>query len=346
MKKQSQSRWRHRLRQTLPYLIGVGVVVALVLAVNPERFAFAADHFDAIYAPVIAALCFLYYLLQGIRWQPLLHAVGVRLRLRDTVILNFAGQAAGLLPGGELTRAVLVSEVAHTEVGATIATITVQELIYTVLLIALAVPGGLHHNFDAIGVILALAGIIAITGILTVQPVFDLVEGLVGRLPIVGRFVSDLSELQRDTVTLLRRWDTLYWTWVSALQALGTVTMFWLVIQAMYPGRVSWTDAAFAYAVAATAGALSLGPGGLGGFEAAGVGMLIVVGVPFQIAVAVTVLQRVGDKGLGTIYGFVAYLWARAHFRLKDAKVIRHGQRRGRAQADLEKEVEMAHSSH
>ncbi len=323
--------WKSRLRTSFPYLIGLGVVVALVEAVNPDHFASAASRFNPVYAPIIAALSFGYYFLQGVRWQPLLTAVGVRLRLADTVVLNFAGQAAGLLPGGELTRAVLVSEVAHIEVGSAIATITVQELIYTVLLIAAAVPGALHHTIAAVGVSVALAGVLAITGILTVQPVFEKVVALVERLPVLNRYTPDVVELQHDTVSLLRRWDTLTWSSVSAIQAVGTITMFWLVIQAIDPGRVSWPTAAFAYAVAAIAGALSLGPGGLGGFEAAGVGMLIVVGVPFQIAVAATVLQRAADKGLGTIYGAFAYVYARQHFALKQARVIRHGQRRGRS---------------
>ncbi|MGH7642483.1 MAG: lysylphosphatidylglycerol synthase transmembrane domain-containing protein [Candidatus Dormibacteria bacterium] len=327
------AKWRSRLKAALPYLIALGVVVALVLAVDPQRFAAAASRFNPAYAPIVAAFSFGYYLLQGVRWQPLLLAVGARLRLRDTVILNFAGQAAGLLPGGELTRAVLVSEVAHVKVGAAIATITVQELIYTVLLIAAAVPGALHHTVAAIGVSIALAGVLVITGILTVQPVFEKVVALVRRIPLLQRFVPDLMELQRDTVRLLGRWDTLSWTAVSALQAVGTITMFWLVIQAIDPGRVSWPNAAFAYTVAAIAGALSLAPGGLGGFEAVGVGMLIVVGVPFQIAVAATVLQRAADKGLGTIYGAVAYVYARQHYGLRKARVIRHGQRRGRPPA-------------
>lgn len=322
--------WRQRLRSLIPYLLGIGVIVALVLVVNPQHFAQAARRFNPVYAPIVAGLSFGYYLLQGVRWQPLLRAVGARLRLWDTVILNFAGQAAGLLPGGELARAVLVSEVAEVEVGATIATITVQELIYTVLIIAAAVPGALHHSLAAVGVVVALAGVLAVTAVLTLQPLFELVATLVRRVSVLSRYEPDLVELQQDTVRLLQRWDTLYWSSLSAVQAVGTITMFWLVIQAIDPGRVSWPDAAFAYAVASIAGVLSLGPGGLGGFEAAGVGMLIVVGVPFQIAVAATVLQRAADKGLGTLYGAAAYGYARKRYGLKNAQVIRHGQRRGK----------------
>ena len=96
--------WRSRVRTGIPYLVGLGVVIALVLAVDPERFADAARRFNPVYAPIVAAFSFGYYLLQGVRWQPLLLAVGAKLRLRDTIVLNFAGQSAGLLPGGELTR--------------------------------------------------------------------------------------------------------------------------------------------------------------------------------------------------------------------------------------------------
>jgi hypothetical protein len=58
--------------------------------------------------------------------------------------------------------------------------------------------------------------------------------------------------------------------------------------------------------------------------------MLIVVGVPFQIAVAATILQRVADKGLATVYGGVAYFYARRHYQLKNARIVRHGQQRNR----------------
>ena len=322
--------WRARLRSSLPYLLGVAVIIALLLAVNPSRFAFAASRFNPVYAPVVAALSLSYYLLQGIRWQPLLRAVGVRLRLRDTLLLNFAGQAAGLLPAGELARAVLVSEVAKVEVGKVTATITVQELIYTVLLIAAATPGAFQRTIAAVGVSVALVVILAVTAILTLHQLFEKIAAGVEKVPLLRRFVPDLMQLQQQTAKLLRRWDTLYWSPLSALQVAVTITMFWLVIQALDPGRVSWATAAFAYAVAGLAGALSLGPGGLGGFEAAGVFMLIVVGVPFQIAVAATVLQRVADKGLATVYGGIAYMYARRHYQLKNARVVRRGRRRNR----------------
>jgi uncharacterized protein (TIRG00374 family) len=312
----------------------LAVLLGLVAAVSPQRFATAAERFDPVYAPVLAALCLSYYILQGVRWRPLLRAVGSRLPLGDTVLLSVAGQSTGLLPGGELTRAVLVSEVARVEIGATIATITVQELIYTVLIIAAAVPGALRHSFAAVGVVIALVGVVAITVILTVEVVFQRVLATVNRVPIVQRYSPDVQEIHRDTVALLRSRETLRWSLVSALQALITISMFWVVVRAIDPGQLSWPDAAFVYAVAHLAGAVSLLPGGLGGFEAAAVGMLVALGFPFGIAVAAALLQRVGDKGLGSVYGTAAYLVARRRYDLSHVKLVRHGQKKRRDQRE------------
>lgn len=322
---------RRRLRSVLPYALSVAVVVALLLAVSPREFGRAVAKFDLVYAAPVAALSLAYYLLQGVRWQPLLRAIGARLRLGDTVLLNLAGQSTGLLPGGELTRAVLVSKVAGVEIGAAVATITVQELLYSVLIIAAAVPAALRHSVAAIGVLVALAGIVLVTVILTVQQVFDAVLVAVRRVPLLRRFAEDIAELQRDTVVLLHRWDTLTWSAVGAVQALITISVFWLVVHAIAPGLLSWPDAAFVYAVGHIAGALSLGPGGLGGFEASTVGMLVAVGVPFGDAVAGSLLQRGADKGLGTVYGTLAYLVCRARYDLGETGVVHHRARRRRS---------------
>ena len=322
--------WERWCRALLPYALAVATIVAFLLAVSPASFAQAVSRFDRRWALPVAGLCLLYYTGQGVRWQPLLRAVGIRLPLRDTVLLNLAGQSTGLLPGGELTRAVLVSKVAGAEVGAAVATITVQELVYSVIIIGAAVPGALQHRFAAIGVVMAFAGIVAVTVILTVQPVFDVVLRGVRRVPLLSRAADDIAELQRETVMLLHRWDTLTWSGISVLQAIVTITMFWLVVHAIDPGALSWPDAAFVYAVGHIAGALALGPGGLGGFEAATIGMLVGVGVPFGVAVTGSLLQRVADKGLATIFGFLAYLVCRRRFPLQETQIVRHQERRRR----------------
>jgi len=304
--------------------MALAVIGALLLIASPERFAQAARRFNPRVAPLLALLSFSYYLLQGVRWRPLLVAAGVRISFPRAILLNFAGQAAGLLPGGELARCVLVSEVCQREVGDAVATVTVQELIYTLLITAVAVPGSLRWPEAAAGVVASLAGITAVFLVLTVPAMFRVVTQILGRIPFARRYTGDVEELRRSTVHLLRRWDTLAWSLVSVAQVLITVTMFWLAVEAVAPGVLSFPQAALEYAIAHLAGSLSFSPGGLGGFEAVCVGMLLAVGVAFPAAIAASLVQRLSDKGLGTVYGTAAYLVARHKYHLQSRSIVHH----------------------
>jgi uncharacterized protein (TIRG00374 family) len=316
IRKQSSS-WRQRLVGVLPFCIGVSAVIALVLAVNPRDFASAAGRFDVRAVPLVLAIGLGYYVLQGVRWHRLLRAVGVRISMGDTVLLNIAGQSTGLLPFGELTRAVLVTEACDAELGGVIATITVQELIYTLIIIAAAIPGALQHHAAAEGIISALTGTALVFVILTVPAVFGVVRAVVSHVPLLRRYLEDIDELQRNTVVLLRRWDTLSWSVLSLAGALMAITLFWLVVHSLAPGFLSWPEAAFVYAVSHVVGAITFSPGGLGSFEASTVGLLVAIGAPVSLAAAAALLQRGADKGLATIVGMIAFVVARRRYRFR-----------------------------
>jgi len=117
---------RQWLKRLLPSVIGVAAVATLVLGIDFTSFRRSVERFNLELLAPIVVVSLGYYLLQGVRWHQLLRGVGARLRLQDTVLLNFAGQATALLPLGELTRAVLAAEAAHIEFGSVVATVTVQ----------------------------------------------------------------------------------------------------------------------------------------------------------------------------------------------------------------------------
>ncbi|HEY2703472.1 MAG TPA: lysylphosphatidylglycerol synthase transmembrane domain-containing protein [Candidatus Dormibacteraeota bacterium] len=305
-------------------MLGVAAIVTLIVALNPAQLARSVAGFRLWSIPGIIGLSMLYYLLQGLRWQPLLRAVGVRLPLGRTLLLNLAGQSTGLLPLGELTRAVLVSEATGGEFGAVVATITVQELVYTLIIVAAAVPGALGHRAAAGGIIAALVGTVVVLLILTNRALFRRVIGLVRRIPVVRGIVPQAEELQRDTVVLLRRWDTWVWSLLSLAGAIVAITLFWLVVDSLRPGFLSWQDAAFVYAVSHIVGAITLSPGGLGGFEASVAGLLIAVGADPGTAAAAALVQRAADKGLATLAGLIAFVFARRRYSFGGRDLFRH----------------------
>jgi len=307
----------------VPFAVGLAAIAALIVAVNPRQMGTDAQKFSLVAVPFVVLLSLSYYVLQGVRWHFLLRSVGVRIPLGDTVLLNVAGQATGLLPLGELTRALLVSEAAGTDLGTAVATITVQELIYTLLIIAAAVPGAFEHRAWAGAVVAALVFTAAVFVILTVRRVFRVVYRVVARVPVLRRFRFDIAELHRETVELLRRPETYTWSVLSVFGALIAVTLFWLVVHSIAPGLLSWPEAAFVYAVSHIAGAVSLIPGGLGAYEASIAGLLVASGASIQVGATIAILHRGADKGLATVAGMIAYGIARRRHRFSGFGLFR-----------------------
>ena len=312
----------HWLRSVIPPSIGVAAIVALVLAIDPADFARAIAHFQVVLLPAIIAVSIFYYVVQGIRWHFLLIDVGIRLRLREVVLITLAGQATALLPLGELTRAVLVTQASGGEFGAAVAAETVQELLYTFILVLFAIPGLLALPHALGGIVAIIVFIAAIFTGMTWCPVYRWLRLLVAHTPLLRRLLHQIDELHNDLVVLMRKPGTITWSWLSALQAAAMITALWLVAQAVAPGELSWKSAALVFAVSNVAGLLSLIPGGIGAYEGSIVGLLVGFGVNPGTATAIAVVQRLANQGVATAVGFVSYAAARRRLHISGLGTI------------------------
>ena len=76
--------------------------------------------------------------------------------------------------------------------------------------------------------------------------------------------------------------------------------------------------------IAVTQGAawLTLSPGGLGAVEASTAGLLVALGIGFDVATAVALMQRLADKVLNGIIGWICYGFARRRYNLSAASLF------------------------
>ncbi len=305
-------------RRRIPLLLALAVIGSLIVASNPGQVGSAIERFHVRDIPIIVGLSVGYYVLQGVRWWTLLRIVTVKPPLGETVLMTLTGQATALLPLGELTRAILLARVRDIAVGSAVAAVTVQELLYSALLIAAALPGSSRYYFARAGVAAALGGTVLVVVLLTVRPVYRMLRRGVARLPVLQRMMGSIDRLQADTVILFENWRTYVWLWISALQALMAVSLFYFVVNAIAPGRLDWVTAAFIYSISNVASAITLSPGSLGAFEATTAGLLVAAGgLPFGVATAAAVVHRLADKGLSAVLGVSLYAYVRAHHRLR-----------------------------
>jgi uncharacterized protein (TIRG00374 family) len=316
-------RARRRWLAYLPLLFALGAIAALLVYADPRKIGIAFERFNLAYVPIVVVLGVGFYVVQGVRWWTLNRALGIRFPLRDTVFLTETGQATALLPLGELTRALLLSKVARVNLGAVVATETVQELLFVFMLFALALPKAIGLHYVAIAVVVPMVFVIAIVAILTIEGLYARVRRIVERVPVLRRVRPAVDELHRDTRVLFRHPDTYKWLPLSVLQAVMAVTLLWAVAQAVAPGRLTWAGAGFVYAVTQGAAWLSFSPGGLGAVEASTAGLLVALGISFDIATAISVMQRLADKGLNTLIGWICFLFARRRYNLTGASLFR-----------------------
>lgn len=299
----------------LPIGVAIAALVGLVLVVNPRALAHALSRFNPIAIPLIVALGVSWFGLQGVRWHFLLRAAGSTLRVGESVLLSMAGQIiTAILPLGDLTRAVFATEAARLEFGRAAATVTVQELTFTLFLVLLATPGMLALHVGTGIVVTVIVGVMVIFAILTVPALFRLVRGAAMLLP--RGLLAQVDELQQETVALLRRRDTLGFSLLDLARAIVGATILWLIVQVLEPGAVGWFKAAFVVAVSYVGGALSFLPGGTGASDASVVGLLVLLGLDPGTAGAAALLQRAVFTGLAGGLGLAAYLVARRRFEL------------------------------
>ena len=135
----------HRVRLILQAGVTIGILVALILILNPGQLGQDIARFPIIMVPAALGLTACFYLTKGLRYHQLLRSEGVPVTPRASVLFTVGGEAFGLLPFGELARAELASEATGAPLGTTIAAVTVQELLYTAVIVAVAIPGALAY---------------------------------------------------------------------------------------------------------------------------------------------------------------------------------------------------------
>ncbi len=291
--------------------------MGLVLVVNPRSLGHALSRFNPVAIPIVVLIGAGWFVLQGLRWHPLLRAAGSGLRVADSVLISIAGQIiTALVPLGDLTRALFATEAAGLEIGAAAATVTVQELTFTLFLVLLATPGMLALHAGTGIVIAVIAAVIAVFAILTVPALFRLVRGAAALLPLPHRVLAQIDELQHETVVLLRRRETFGFSVLDLGRALAGATLLWVILQGLDPGAVGWFKAAFVVAVAYVGGALSFLPGGTGASDASVAGLLVLFGLDPGTAAAAALLQRAAFTGMAVTMGLSAYLVERRRFNL------------------------------
>lgn len=246
------------------------------------------------------------YSLRFLRWQTYLKVLGHPVPFRPSLNIYLAGFTLTTTPGkaGEALRSVLLKpwRVPYSKSFAALFSERLSDLLGVVLLTLCGLtlyPGA--RPLIVVSVVLVIVGFTVLSQRRLIATLLGLIPAQHGKiLGLIKHLLRVLLEAQRchrpgilvgSTVLSLIAWsaEALAFHWI--LQWMGQ--------------DIPLAFAFFVYALSILAGALSFMPGGLGGMEAAMVGLLVWKSMPSADAIAATVLIRLATLwfavGIGAI---------------------------------------------
>jgi uncharacterized protein (TIRG00374 family) len=301
------SGWRYR---TVIFSVGLAALgyLASSLWVGWRDVLAAVEPVGLVGLAVVLSLSLANYSLRFLRWQAYLGAMGYSVPWGPSLRIYLAGFALTTTPGkaGELLRGVLLKRrgVPYPVSFAAFFSERLSDLLAIVLLALLGLSTYPQaQSIVVLGAALVILGLLLLTNTGLARLLAARVTGPSRLARFALQAFDVLQETRRCHAPVLIVVATVLSLFAWAAEAWA----FHLVLGYMSV-EVSLAFAVFVYAVSTLAGALSFLPGGLGGAEAAMVGLLAWHGVGSADAVAATLLIRLATLWFAVAIGCVMLL--------------------------------------
>ena len=291
-------------------------LIVLVAITGWEDAASALSTLGPIKLAVLSGLALAHYLIRAIRWHIMVETGGVHLPWLTNALYFFGGFAMIATPGrvGELVRLRWLGRAAGRGFGDVLPIAFADraiELASIVGLIALALAATSLGSSAVWWVLLAGFGVVWVA--CRPRALFFVVNSL---YVIVGRrkrllFVK-LRRLTRRLSPFMRLPVFLPVLVIGMVGWAFEGVAFWLLLDWL-GASIALPTAAAIFLVAVLSGALSGLPGGLGGTEATSVALLLLQGVPLDIAILATAVIRVATLWFAVAIGFCVMPFAESH---------------------------------
>ena len=303
------------LRRKLPLGLAFGAAVALAVGIagDAPKVAAALAGFRWELLPLVLLLTLVNYLVRFVKWQIYLRLIGAPpIPAWESFLLFFSGLAMTITPGkvGEWLKSYLLRERYGVPISVSAPIILAERLTDGVAMLLLALGGLLAYGNGA--ELLALIGLGALLLVLATQvpAVQELALALAGRVPLLSARVAHLRAFLESSRRLFALGPLVLAIGMGVVSWGAECVAFYLVLIGLGvpAGGDLLLQAAFVLASATIVGSASMLPGGLAVAEGGITGMLLLLGITPDraIAAAATLLIRAGTLWFGVAVGVIA----------------------------------------
>jgi len=303
------------LRRFWAELLAAVGLVSLIIAVDPPRLGHVFSQIQWSVALLMVPVALAIYAFHAIAWWFALRSVGEHIRLRDTQLIELAGQVMVFLPLGDLTRVAMVRSTDHDEgVGAITATVALQELVYMFLMTLGALPHIVQRPNVALLMLAMILGFAGVFVILLWEPAYRWALRVVETVPFFRRFDEQLHEIRPAFLRVFRIRTLAPVLLFQAASALLTFLLFDLALDAIGV-HVSYIAAVFVLGVSYTFAAITFLPLGIGAFEGLLTVIMLTYGIPAAAGAGAALLFRGYNDVLMALLGVPCFLHVRRQQR-------------------------------
>lgn len=243
------------------------------------------------------------------KWHYYLRRLDIGIPLDASAITFFSGLMMVVTPGkaGEIWKAWFLRDKRGVPASKTTSVVGAERITDLIALSAMAALGLLVYSRSSLPIIVVLGAIVAGIGLLQWRQACLSILGQLESLPVVGDYATELEQFYESAYRLFQ-FRPLVVSTLFSLAAWGLEGVaLWLVLDG-FGVQTSVVIGLFVFGLGSVVGAVSMLPGGLAAAEATMVGVLITFGYPESVAVATTMVIRVGTLWYATALGTAVFL--------------------------------------
>jgi uncharacterized protein (TIRG00374 family) len=275
----------------------------------------AFEKFNWLLLLPLLLLSLVNYFVRFLKWDYFLSVIKIKLNKIDSLSIFLSGLVMSVTPGkmGELLKAYLTREVTGVPISKSAPIVFVERITDFLALIIISISGAFIFNYGieiVIGVgIFLIALIVIISNKRLALAILKLLESN----RFLDKHLQKFNNAYDSSYQLLKFRPLIYMTLVSVISWLAECLGYYIILR-NFGIENSFLWAAFSYAFATIAGAISMLPGGLGVTEGSLTLMLIRNGQAKEFAVATTFIVRVVTLWFAVIVGIFSLMFYQKRF--------------------------------
>ena len=300
----------------LPLVLGISILTVGALFVPWHQVAPYLARLTPLSYLIIAVLGTAFYTVRAVRYHYMLHRLKSPRSLRRMIVAYFEAQPISLLPGGEAFRTVTLKKQANVPLADGVPVVFLQSFTENVGLVVLALLSAIILKQQAVVIFVAMIIYVLVLILLRTKRTADRSRRILNKLPFVNLARNTYLKFIAKNNVLLSGYSLVVLLLSGLISSLVASLLLFLVAKDMNIS-LTFPEAVIAFSLPTALQNVTFLPGGIGVNEQSSVGVLVLLGVHFPAAVALTIIIRAVTLALGIILGLGAIALAKIHPRLE-----------------------------